>query len=187
MGGGQTTIGHDTLGGRAAEDTHKGQLAGTAGHGLGVALGGGGGRLDGEVDAVLDNVAGGGGWRLPGEVGTVRRLADLDGGGGAGESRQARLEGGDLKQKGKLEIKFQRGNFFGFFKYDIQHCFICRPSEFTGNPGQLRLQHWLSDALTTRLDLIHKEIKFTKQLKCLAQIQIEEGQNIHNKRIGKDI
>ncbi len=24
------------------------------------------------------------------------------------------------------------------------------------NPGQLRLRHWLSDALTTRLDLIHK-------------------------------
>ncbi len=99
MGGGQTTIGHDTLGGRAAEDPHKGQLAGTARHGLGVALGGGGGRLDGEVDAVLDNVAGGGGGRLPGEVGTVRRLADLDGGGGAGEPGQARLEGGDLENK----------------------------------------------------------------------------------------
>jgi hypothetical protein len=23
------------------------------------------------------------------------------------------------------------------------------------NPGQLRIRHWLSDALTTRLDLIH--------------------------------
>jgi hypothetical protein len=26
------------------------------------------------------------------------------------------------------------------------------------NPGQLRLRHWLSDALTTRLDLIHTRI-----------------------------
>jgi hypothetical protein len=109
MGGGQTTIGHDTLGGRAAEDPDEGQLAGTAGHGLGVALGGGGGRLDGEVDAVLDNVAGGGGGRLPGEVRAVRRLADLDGGGGAGEPGQARLEGGDLENtKRKLDIKIKK-------------------------------------------------------------------------------
>ena len=109
MRGGQTTIGHDTLGGRPTENADKGQLAGTARHGLGVALGGGGGRLDGEVDAVLDNVAGGGGWRLPGEVGTVRRLADLDGGGGAGEPGQARLEGGDLENtKGKLDIKIKK-------------------------------------------------------------------------------
>ncbi len=28
------------------------------------------------------------------------------------------------------------------------------------NPGQLRLRHWLSDALTTRLDLIHNFSKF---------------------------
>ncbi len=60
MRGGQTTVGHDTLGRRPAEDPDEGQLAGTAGHGLCIALGGGGGRLDGEVDAVLDNVAGGG-------------------------------------------------------------------------------------------------------------------------------
>ncbi len=39
MGGGQTTIGHDTLGRRPAKDPHKGQLAGTAGHGLRIALG----------------------------------------------------------------------------------------------------------------------------------------------------
>ncbi len=27
------------------------------------------------------------------------------------------------------------------------------------NPGQLRLRHWLSDALTTRLDLIHNSAR----------------------------
>jgi hypothetical protein len=26
------------------------------------------------------------------------------------------------------------------------------------NPGQLRLRHWLSDALTTQLDLIHTQL-----------------------------
>ncbi len=128
MRGGQTTIGHDTLGRRPAKDSHKGQLAGTARHGLGVALGGGGGRLDGEVDAVLDNVAGGGGGRLPGEVGTVRRLADLDGGGGAGEPGQARLEGGDLETK-RGKLNFKRGFFWIYLKYDIQRCLICRPSD----------------------------------------------------------
>ncbi len=40
--------------------------------------------------------------------------------------------------------------------YCIQHCFICRPSEFPqcwrmqgSNPGLLRLRHWQSVALTT--------------------------------------
>jgi hypothetical protein len=49
--------------------------------------------------------------------------------------------------------------------YDIQHCFICRPSNFTVSEDagieprtvatKLRLRHGLSDALTARLDLIH--------------------------------
>jgi hypothetical protein len=45
--------------------------------------------------------------------------------------------------------------------YCIQHCFICHPSDSTVSvdagmePGQLRLRYWLSDALTTRLNLIH--------------------------------
>ncbi len=55
------------------------------------------------------------------------------------------------------------GGLFGFFlfMYDIQHCFIRRPSDSTVSedagiePGQLRLRHWLSDALTNWLDLIH--------------------------------
>jgi hypothetical protein len=43
--------------------------------------------------------------------------------------------------------------------FGIQHCFIRRPSESSvsedaGIPGQLRLRHWLSDALVTRLHLI---------------------------------
>jgi hypothetical protein len=49
--------------------------------------------------------------------------------------------------------------------YDIKHCFICRPSDSIvsedagiANPGQLRLQHWLSHALTTRPDLIHPRL-----------------------------
>jgi hypothetical protein len=50
---------------------------------------------------------------------------------------------------------------FFIFMYNIQYCFICRPSDFTVSEDagieprtQLRLRHWLSDALTTRLDLI---------------------------------
>ncbi len=54
-----------------------------------------------------------------------------------------------------------KGGLFGIFVCDIQHCFICRPSDSTESedagiePGQLRLRHWLSYALTTWLDLIH--------------------------------
>ncbi len=51
---------------------------------------------------------------------------------------------------------FWMGIFLDFLMYFIQHCFICRPSDFTvsedagSNPGLLRLRHWQPDALTTR-------------------------------------
>ena len=69
-----------------------------------VYLGRGSGRFDGQVDAVLDDVARAGGGGLPRQVGAVRRLADLDGGGRTGEPGQTRLERGDLKYKTLLKI-----------------------------------------------------------------------------------
>jgi hypothetical protein len=60
----------------------------------------------------------------------------------------------------KIKVIHKGGFFWIIFMYDIQHCFIYRPSDSTvsedaavPNPGQMRLRHWLSDALTTRLDL----------------------------------
>jgi hypothetical protein len=58
-------------------------------------------------------------------------------------------------------VKILVNGFFYFFSHNIQHCFICRPSDTTvrwmlgSNPGPLQLVHWQSDALTTRKDLIH--------------------------------
>jgi hypothetical protein len=41
----------------------------------------------------------------------------------------------------------------------IQHCFICRPLYYAGieSVGLWQLWHGQPDALTTRLDFIHKE------------------------------
>ncbi len=56
--------------------------------------------------------------------------------------------------------RFLKEDFFGFFQYFIQHCFFCRPSDplcrrmLGSNPRLLRLRHWLSDALTTRIGII---------------------------------
>ncbi len=46
----------------------------------------------------------------------------------------------------------------------IQHCFIWRPSDSTvsKDPGQLRLRHWLLDALTIRIDQHLLDIIFSK-------------------------
>ncbi len=62
-----------------------------------------------------------------------------------------------LSHLNRKQFTFTRGLFI----YFVQHCFICRPFEFTVSedagvePGMLRLGHCQSDALTTRLDLIH--------------------------------
>jgi hypothetical protein len=42
---------------------------------------------------------------------------------------------------------------FSFCSYNIQGCFICRPSDSTV-PTDAEIVHWQSDALTTKLDLI---------------------------------
>jgi hypothetical protein len=54
-----------------------------------------------------------------------------------------------------------RSQIMDFFMYDIQHCFICRPSDSTVSEDAeieprtvATIRHWLSDALITRLDLV---------------------------------
>ncbi len=61
-----------------------------------------------------------------------------------------------------------------FFMFDIQHCLICRPSDSTVSEDAgieprtvATLWHWLSDALTTRLDLIH-----LLKLKCALSLRL---------------
>ncbi len=51
--------------------------------------------------------------------------------------------------------------FLDIFMYFVQHYFICRPSDSTlsRKPRKLlRLWHWQSDALTTRLDFTHARL-----------------------------
>ncbi len=51
-----------------------------------------------------------------------------------------------------------------FFMYDIQHCFICRHSDSTVSedagiePRTVATTALASDALTTRIDLIHTRL-----------------------------
>jgi hypothetical protein len=74
-------------------------------------------------------------------------------------------EGRNMKQcwiKNLKNSKFQ--NFILFFQYIIQHFFICCPSDSTVSedagiqPRIVATWHCLSDALTTRLDLIHNRL-----------------------------
>jgi hypothetical protein len=63
----------------------------------------------------------------------------------------------------KVGVIVKGGSFWIFSFYgDIQHCFICRSSDSTVSEDAeiaprtvATIQHWLSDALTARLDLIH--------------------------------
>ncbi len=65
-----------------------------------------------------------------------------------------------LKKTQKIKGYFLE--FYFYVLYDIQHCFICRPSDSTVSEDAeveprtvATIRHWLSDALTTGLDLIH--------------------------------
>ncbi len=63
--------------------------------------------------------------------------------------------------------KYIKGDFFGFFhflcpifntvSFAALLISLCRKM-LRSNPERLRLRHWLSDALTTRLDRIHQNI-----------------------------
>jgi hypothetical protein len=62
---------------------------------------------------------------------------------------------------GICTLDLNRGIFWNFVVFFIQHCFICRPSDFTVSdvagiePRTVELWDWQSDALSTRLDIIH--------------------------------
>jgi hypothetical protein len=59
-------------------------------------------------------------------------------------------------------VHFERGIFWiSYFMYVVQHC-LCRKM-LGSNPGQLRLRHIQTDALTTRLDLIHTRLELIQQ------------------------
>ncbi len=76
---------------------------------------------------------------------------------------------------------FFGGIFSLFVQYNIQHCFICRPSDspvptdagIEPNPGPLQLVHWQSGALTTRLDLIRTRIDLIRTRLDLIRARLD--------------
>jgi hypothetical protein len=70
------------------------------------------------------------------------------------------------KDKGEGSLNIKCDFFSRFLQYFIQHCFICRPSDLIVSEDAViepRFRHWLSDALTNRLDLIHNSARFHSQ------------------------
>ncbi len=85
------------------------------------------------------------------------------GGGGASSSNSVVSSTAATVTTGLTFWKFKEEFFWFFFlsTYFIQDCFICRSSDspcvggrWDGIQDNLRLRHWLSGALTTRLNLI---------------------------------
>jgi hypothetical protein len=78
------------------------------------------------------------------------------------------------------EKKYQNRRFFWIFSYNIQHCFIYRPSDSTSRT--IAILAWMPEALTTRLDLIHTRldlirIKINKKERHLSKKSLNLNHN----------
>ncbi len=87
-----------------------------------------------------------------------------------------------------IDIYFFSGGFFRIFKYFIQHCFICRPSYSTVpedagiEPRTVATWHWLSYALTSRLDLIGMIYRYIAIYVCLYVCMYVCVENVSERR-----